>query len=256
MHLYSEIRNYCSILAHHSPRNIPIMIRRSTCYIMVIMILLSLTGKGQTPLVDSNHTSVLGNAGLASALLFTGSFLMDEPLRDISIAHQNRFMDSYTHLINYMGSKKVVLPLNAVLFTGGLVFKDTRLQHTAFNAFKSIVGSAGITFALKHLTGRERPYTGQGAYSFDPFPVNQHAFRSLPSGHATLAFAFMTPFAEQYSRWLYLIPLSVGFSRIYKDKHWTSDVILGSALGFISGYFFQHKQKHIECTLNKVVIRF
>ena len=150
----------------------------------------------------------------------------------------------------------MILPLNALLFAGGLIADNKGLKETSFNAFKSVVSTAAITVSLKYLTGRSRPYTEDGAYHFEPFPPDRHKYRSLPSGHTSVAFAFFTPFAEKYSRWIYSIPLSVGLSRVYKDDHWSSDVVLGAAIGFLSGYFFQHKTEHFEISFNKLVIRF
>lgn len=210
----------------------------------------------QQTLLDSADKAVLTNTAITSGFLFTGAFVMDEAFRDFTLSGRNEVMDKYTHMANYMGSKKVVLPLNALVYTGGLIFDNKDLQKTSFDAFKSLMASSAVTISLKYLTGRSRPYIDQGAYKFDPFPENKHAFRSLPSGHATLAFAFFTPFAEKYSRWLYAVPFSVGLSRIYKDDHWTSDVVLGSTIGFLTGYFFHKKTRNIELSLNGIVIKF
>lgn len=43
---------------------------------------------------------------------------------------------------------------------------------------------------------------------------------------------------------MYAIPLLVDFERIYKNKHWTSDVIAGSAIGFSVGYLFS--ENHLK----------
>ncbi|MGM0531472.1 MAG: phosphatase PAP2 family protein [Bacteroidota bacterium] len=224
--------------------------------VLFAVLLIPSIADAQASFLDSTDRAVLTNTGVTSAFFFATAFTMDEAFRDIAVSGQNDLMDKYTHAANYMGNKKVVLPLNALVYAGGLVSGDKDLQQTSFNAFKSIMVSAGITISLKYMTGRSRPYTNEGAYAFDPFPKDQHAFRALPSGHATLAFAFLTPFAEQYSRWLYAIPFSVGLSRIYKDQHWTSDVVLGSAIGFLTGYFFQTKNRNIEVSLNGIVIKF
>ncbi|MCF8335743.1 MAG: phosphatase PAP2 family protein [Bacteroidales bacterium] len=224
--------------------------------ILIVILLIPWIAGAQKNFLDSTDKAVLTNTGIASAFLFTGAFIMDEPIGSLVLSGENDLMDKYTHFANYMGSKKVVLPLNALVFTGGIVSGDKGLQQTSFNAFKSLLASSAVTISLKYMTGRSRPYTDDGAYAFDPFPRDQHAFRSLPSGHATLAFAFFTPFAEKYSRWLYAVPFSVGISRIYKNQHWTSDVVLGSAIGFLTGYFFQHKNRNIEVSFNGIVIKF
>jgi membrane-associated phospholipid phosphatase len=224
--------------------------------LLLVAVILPFFSYSQQPLLDSTDKEIMTNTGIASAFLFTGAFAMDKPFIDFVRSGQNRLLDQYTHHANYLGSKKVILPLSAAVYAGGLALGDKTLQNTSFNAFKSILTASSVTISLKYLTGRSRPYVREGAYAFDPFPQDKHEYRSLPSGHSTLAFAFFTPFAERYSRWLYAIPFSVGLSRIYKDDHWTSDVVLGSAIGFLAGYFFEHKNRHIEFSLNGIVVKF
>ncbi|MFP4620716.1 MAG: phosphatase PAP2 family protein [Bacteroidales bacterium] len=224
-------------------------------FLLAVLLIPYLTD-AQEPLFDSTDKKVFANTGIVSGLIFTSAFAMDEGFRSFTLSGRNKVMDNFTHTANYMGSKKVILPLNALVYAGGIVSGNSELQKTSYNAFKSVMSSAALTISLKYLTGRSRPYTDDGAYAFDPFPENKHAFRSLPSGHSTLAFAFFTPFAEKYSQWLYAIPFSVGISRIYKDDHWVSDVVMGSAIGFVAGYFFQRKNRNIEISLNGIVINF
>ena len=61
--------------------------------------------------------------------------------------------------------------------------------------------------------------------------------KSLPSGHAASAFLFAEFFSEKYPGLrlpLYLWAFGVGLSRIYLERHWPSDVIVGAALGVIA----------------------
>lgn len=169
------------------------------------------------------------------------AFMVDEPLNRWMRGHQSGFLDQLSDITDAGGEKTIVVP--AVLLTYGaarFLLKNERLEATSLKAMQSVVVTALTTEGLKYLAGRSRPFNDQGAYDFQPFPGSRDQFKSLPSGHASLAFALFTPFAEEYSRWIYIVPLSVAAGRVYQNKHWLSDVVLGGGIGFISGYLFAH----------------
>jgi len=76
---------------------------------------------------------------------------------------------------------------------------------------------------------------------------------SFPSGHTALSFAVFGTYAEgfdDYRRYiLYSIPIFVGFSRIYKNHHYFSDVVTGGFLGYLSVYLSKKIDKYL---LNKI----
>jgi membrane-associated phospholipid phosphatase len=211
------------------------------------------------PLFDTTDIRVFRTAGIATATAFAGAYFMDASVNNFFEENRKPFLNHYTSIANPLGDKWVILPANVLIYGGGLLLKDEKLEKTSLNALKSVLTTGILTEGSKQLFGRARPDLDKGPSFFDPFPIfrsNNSQYKSLPSGHASLAFAFFTPFAEAYSEWLYLIPASVAFSRVYKNKHWTSDVILGSAIGFAAGYFFQEKNRNIEVSFNKIVIKF
>jgi membrane-associated phospholipid phosphatase len=182
-------------------------------------------------------------------------FLVDEAVAG-SMERRNA-LDDIANITDYAGEKTIVVP--SLLLTYGLgrfVLEDPRLEETALASVKSVVVTAVFTESVKHLAGRARPFVNEGAWSFHPFPGHADQYKSLPSGHASLAFAVFTPFAEAYSRWIYAIPVSVAAGRIFQNKHWTSDVITGSAVGFLSGYLFYRHRKRVEPIPNGLVIYF
>lgn len=69
---------------------------------------------------------------------------------------------------------------------------------------------------------------------------------SMPSGHTLTAFAvaagiyFAVPRATRWRfAWLWLLALATGLSRIAVGAHWPGDVVVGAALGLLSGLLGQ-----------------
>src|SRR5690554_2580942 len=195
------------------------------------------------PQVIHEGTSVtLPQVAAVAGGLTLAAFLVDEPLRDFMQRNQSGFGDGFSRITDVAGEKTVVVPaLLATYGTARWLVQDEELQGVALQAMQAVVTTALATEGLKHLAGRARPFREEGAFVFAPFPGSDDSFKSLPSGHASLAFALFTPFAEAYSRWLYVVPVAVAAGRVYDDKHWTSDVLLGGALGFVSAWIFVHQ---------------
>lgn len=212
--------------------------------------------QAQSSLLDSQEVKLMRNLGIGSSLLLGSSVVFDDEISHFFDKHSSAELSDASRFLNYFGDKRVVVTGNALLFGSSLLFDDSRLQETSWNSFESIGASAVITGLLKLSFSRARPEEDRGPYHFRPVSWRNDAFKSFPSGHTTLAFAFITPYAEEYSRWLYAIPVSVALGRVYRQNHWTSDAILGAAVGFFTGYFLHHKNRHITISFNRIVVRF
>ncbi len=81
----------------------------------------------------------------------------------------------------------------------------------------------------------------------------------MPSGHTSGIFSMMTVIAKQYGQWWIKIPaytlgLSVALQRIDADQHWTSDVIIGGALGYWIGNTLVNRHKKSQaCSFSPYV---
>lgn len=131
----------------------------------------------------------------------------------------------------------------------------------------------GMTFttAIKFVAGRKRPYltADTSAYSFQLFRgFKGKDYQSFPSGHTTTAFSVASSVTAETAIWLdrtdawrgwkfvvgtvmYGGATLVGVSRMYNDKHWASDVIVGAAIGTFSGnkvvwYVYAHPDNLID----------
>ena len=178
---------------------------------------------------------------LPLAPLFTvtgGSILLtglqyDEPISDHVQRLSGRWWSHYLEVTNEFGGPRMAAPLVGT-FGISLVTGDKRFQDAAFTAFEAWLYAGLITQGLKRIFGRYRPEESSRANRFKPFSGHS----SFPSGHATAAFAWITPWVLYYPHPLTygLFTLSVGtaIARIAYDKHWPSDVIVGGAIGFLT----------------------
>ena len=176
-----------------------------------------------------------------SIILMAGSIIAgyaaDEKVREILNKNRNKNSEKFVLAVNDLGHYKVILPIFAAGYSTGYIIKDERLKAVSFSSLESAISAGTLTLILKKSIGRARPYMEEGSDKFEFFSSNDD-YNSFPSGHSALAWAFFTPYAKEYGKEIYLIPLSLSFARIYKDKHWSSDVIAGAVIGYLCGTFF------------------
>jgi undecaprenyl-diphosphatase len=94
-----------------------------------------------------------------------------------------------------------------------------------------------FTTLIKNMIGRARPFVGGVAnpYLFDPFHWTP-AYASLPSGHATSAFAVLAALGTLWPRartFLLIYALLVAVSRVVVTAHHPSDVLAGAVVGIV-----------------------
>lgn len=160
------------------------------------------------------------------------AFLLDQPTRDLALDVQGGTADDVGRVLGDYGTWRTSAPLLA----GGGVLVGLALDGTD-GAARTLAGALGVLAgsmaneALNQALGRRRPREEMGAWQFDPF----HGHASFGSGHAAYTFAIAGAVDEiTEGPWavpFYAVAGGVALSRIYKDRHWLSDVIVGSAIG-------------------------
>lgn len=142
--------------------------------------------------------------------------------------------------ISYAGS---VYGLGAVAGTFYLIGRkknDYRARETGVLSAEAMINSIIVEGVLKGITQRARPVDGRERSEF--FDGGS----SFPSGHSTQAWAVATVIAHEYKDRpvvqiaAYGIASAVSVARFTGRKHYLSDVLAGSALGFGIGKFVYH----------------
>jgi membrane-associated phospholipid phosphatase len=158
-------------------------------------------------------------------------------------------LDGAMNIFRGYGEVKYIAPASAVVYLGGLAAGSEPVRRVGKELLQSLVYSGIVTTTLKAIIGRSRPEMNNGAFSYAPFTFEESHY-SLPSGHTTIAFAVSSVLAAEIdntyaSIGLYTLASLTGFSRMYNDKHWLSDVFLGAAIGASTGYFVVHENKKL-----------
>jgi len=118
-----------------------------------------------------------------------------------------------------------------------LIEKDDDLLKNALYIGVSIGVDGVLTYSLKRIIRRPRPYT---TYK-EIVPYAIETSLSFPSGHTSLAFATATALSLKYPKWYVIVPSyfwagSVGYSRMNLGMHYPSDVLAGAFIGAGSAY--------------------
>ena len=190
------------------------------------------------------------SVGLTTALVYT----QDEHIRGFVQEHRTTSGDKFFRYgFEHWGSGYYTVPLLGGLYVGGRLLKNERLSATALTAGKAAVVSAVFVNVVKQAAHRHRPYQDNPAESKNwdgPFGDRHHT--SFPSGHTTLAFSVASVLASEYSEtvWVpvvaYSLAAGTAISRVYHDKHWASDVLIGSAFGWATGRFIWKRNRAVK----------
>ncbi len=187
------------------------------------------TSSGPTLPQWARGTAVAGGAVLASALL-------DKPV--------DRFVKNHaaSTVLHKWGNAGKAMPVVLVGAAGAAIaFGDERLQNIGIISLQAVAASVAVSYGAKYVVGRARPVEEQGPWS----QVNgKRSDASFPSGHSAVAFAAVTPFAQEYDApWLYGVAALGAAGRVANRQHWVSDVVAGSVVGYAMGSWLWQSQR-------------
>jgi hypothetical protein len=178
-----------------------------------------------------------GTAAVAGA--FAVSYIFDEDIRsDLKGVHSST-LTSVTDFGSNLGNPFIHLGVAAALYTAGVVADVPPVMRLSEEMGEALFLADGATLVLKQAVGRARPETGSGNSTYRPFQFKSD-YDSLPSMHTASSFALAHLFASKTDSLAakilcYSAATFVGFSRLYQNKHWASDLIVGAAIGELAG---------------------
>ena len=157
------------------------------------------------------------------------------------------------------------------LIIGGSMYGIGRLAHIermadlGLHGTEAILVGTAVTGLIKGAAGRARPLVDikkPNDFAFARGFREGGNYMSFPSGHTLAGFAAASAVTAETSRWWpnskwYIGPAMyggatlIGLSRMYNNKHWASDVMMGAAIGTFAGtkvvrYHHSHANNRID----------
>ncbi|HET6977085.1 MAG TPA: phosphatase PAP2 family protein [Pyrinomonadaceae bacterium] len=142
-----------------------------------------------------------------------------------------------SRIVSNAGSVYGLATVAGAFYLIGRTRKDDRARETGLLSAQALVNSMIVATSLKGITQRARPLTGRERSEFFD------GGNSFPSGHSTQAWAVATVVASEYKDrravqiLAYGAASAVSVARFTGHKHYLSDIVAGSALGYMIGKY-------------------
>ncbi len=174
--------------------------------------------------------------GATTLLITTDHQVMSEHLHDASMNHTAE--QASTALTGMFMAAPVA-------YYGIGAFKGSeKAKETGVLGAEAMLDSAAVNAVIKIISRRERPMVddARGRF-FQPGVGYDSAFAS---NHAVLAWSSATVIASEYNGWMtqlacYSLATGVSLTRVASRNHFPSDVVVGSAVGWMIGRYVHHK---------------
>ena len=191
--------------------------------------------------------------GLGAAVLTAATMSIDGPVaRDLQrqSVQRNGSLKTTANTFSAVGFPGSVV-LSASTYFIGLGEHSRPLASFGMHTGEAIVLGGVLAEGMGVVIGRARPQRDVSDHDDFVFGkgFSNDDFTSFPSAHTTVAFAAATAVSREVERsWhaagKFVTPISysaatlVGLSRMYKNKHWASDVVGSAGLGIYSAVLF------------------
>lgn len=178
-------------------------------------------------------------------------------------AQERRFLRARSRDLRVLGAPGTVV-IGVTMYGIGRAVGNERMADLGLHGTEALLIGAAVTGVGKMLAGRARPYVDTENPADWGFGrgFRGDAYRSFPSGHSTMGFAAAAAVSAETARWwpksrwyigtaMYGGAALIGASRMYDNKHWASDVVIGAAIGTFAGrkvvrYHHSHPDNRVD----------
>ena len=175
--------------------------------------------------------------------------IIDQGIINFISKIHNPFLDKIIIFFTNLGDNGIVWIVLIVVLLG---MKKTR--KTGLMILGAVILAMIFTNFLKNNIQRERPYEYLNLIPL----VKSSGTNSFPSSHTSVAFAVLgvySYFKLKY-RWVVsILAFGIGFSRIYLNLHYFTDVLAGAVLGLMTSYLVVYACSQVAKEMRKRKLR-
>jgi membrane-associated phospholipid phosphatase len=158
------------------------------------------------------------------------------------VSQNPSFNDANTKASNVLVAPLIAAP--GVLFVAGQFKGNEHARETGILGSEAMIDSLVVEQGMKLIFWRERPTVDGAKGKFFQTSVGWDS--SFPSSHSMIAWSSAAVLAEEYpSRLnqigLYALATGVSLTRVLGQDHFPSDVLVGSAFGWMIGHYVYKK---------------
>jgi membrane-associated phospholipid phosphatase len=204
--------------------------------------------RSSRPFFTRSDAITLGAFTLATIAITPADRHLAQRLQDPR-TQENRLLGRGAAVVRDVASPGSFL-IGGTLYAVGRVAGNERMASLGLRTTEAVVIGVAAVSVGKAVSGRARPYVSADTNARD-FKLLRglrggRDYHSFPSGHTATAFAAASAVTATTAHWwpksnLYVAPVMyggatlAGISRMYNDKHWATDVMVGAAIGTFSG---------------------
>jgi membrane-associated phospholipid phosphatase len=184
---------------------------------------------------DLNYLVPLG-------LAVTAAITTDHQAMSEVVSHDTTFNNHNTTASNVLVSPFIAAPF--VLYGAGHLRGSDHAREAGLLSGEAMVNGLAVEQAMKLIFWRERPTIDNARGKFFQTEVGWDS--SFPSSHSMVAWSSAAVLADEYpGRWhqlgIYSLATGVSLTRVLGQQHFPSDVLVGSAFGWMIGHYVYKK---------------
>jgi membrane-associated phospholipid phosphatase len=192
-------------------------------------------------LFDKNDLLYAGAFTLGTVALFPLDRYLAHEIQSTRLQNNEIFRIGAN--IDYIGRPGAFI-IGALVYAGGRLTGSERFADLGLHGTEALLATEVVTQVIKAAAGRARPFLDlENPRDFEfgrGFRDQTH--QSFPSGHTSIAFAAAAAVTTETGEWwpeakpyigtaMYGGAALVGLSRMYRNKHWATDVAAAAAVG-------------------------